>query len=123
MVRIFFRKVRVSAGTLPRVRKQVREILGSHDLMIVLGADPLRMSVFSEVDPLPDSLPIVQIGLVDHDLAKNYPAEIALKADVRETLRALIPALEVAGGHALAQRAKEVSRGLRQPTGRPGARL
>ncbi len=95
------------AGTLPRVQKQVREILGSHDLMIVLGADPLRMSVFSEVDPLPDSLPIVQIGLVDHDLAKNYPAEIALKADVRETLRALIPALEVAGGHALAQRAKE----------------
>ena len=74
--------------------------------MIVLGSDPLRMSVYSEVDPLPAGLPIVQIGLVDWDLAKNYPAEIALKADVRETLRALIPALKAAGGPALVTRAK-----------------
>jgi benzoylformate decarboxylase len=74
--------------------------------MIVLGSDPLRMSVYSEVDPLPAGLPIVQIGLVDWDLAKNYSAEIALKADVRETLRALIPALKDAGGSVLGSRAK-----------------
>jgi benzoylformate decarboxylase len=74
--------------------------------MIVLGSDPLRMSVYSEVDPLPTGLPIVQIGLVDWDLAKNYSAEIALKADVKETLRALIPALKTAGGAALDTRAK-----------------
>src|SRR6185295_10135462 len=67
---------------------------------------PLRMSVYSEVDPLPDGLSIVQVGLVDWDLAKNYGAEIALKADVKETLRALIPALKVAGGSALEIRAK-----------------
>jgi benzoylformate decarboxylase len=94
-------------GTLPRVQKQVREILAPHDLMIVLGSDPLRMSVYSEVDPLPEGLPIVQIGLVDHDLAKNYPAELALKADVKETLRSLIPVLAAAGGAPLAQRAGE----------------
>ena len=64
-------------------------MLSPYDLMIVLGADPLRMSVYSEVDPMPDGLSIVQIGLVDWDLAKNYGAEIALKADVKETLRAL----------------------------------
>jgi benzoylformate decarboxylase len=93
-------------GSLPRVQPQVREILAPHDLMIVLGSDPLRMSVYSEVDPLPAGLPMVQIGLVDWDLAKNYPAEIALKADVRETLRALIPALKAAGGSALESRAK-----------------
>jgi benzoylformate decarboxylase len=93
-------------GALPRVQPQVREILAPHDLMIVLGSDPLRMSVYSEVDPLPAGLPIVQVGLVDWDLAKNYPAEIALKADVRETLRALIPALKAAGGAALESRAK-----------------
>jgi benzoylformate decarboxylase len=75
--------------------------------MIVLGADPLRMSVYSEVDPLPDGLSIVQVGLVDRDLAKNYGAEIALKADVKETLRALIPALKAAGGAALEARAKQ----------------
>jgi benzoylformate decarboxylase len=93
-------------GSLPRVQPQVREILAPHDLMIVLGSDPLRMSVYSEVDPLPAGLPIVQIGLVDWDLAKNYSAEIALKADVRETLRSLIPALKDAGGAALESRAR-----------------
>jgi benzoylformate decarboxylase len=75
--------------------------------MIVLGADPLRMSVYSEVDPMPDGLSMLQIGLVDWDLAKNYGAEIALKADVKETLRALLPALKAAGGAALESRARQ----------------
>src|SRR6202051_2765269 len=94
-------------GALTRLQKQVRETLSPFDLMIVLGADPLRMSVYSEVDPLPEGLSMVQVGLVDWDLAKNYSAEIALKADVKETLRALIPALKSAGGAALEARAKQ----------------
>jgi benzoylformate decarboxylase len=49
----------------------------------------------------------VQVGLVDWDLAKNYGAEIALKADVKETVRALIPALKAAGGAALESRASK----------------
>jgi benzoylformate decarboxylase len=93
-------------GALTRLQKQVRETLAPYDLMIVLGADPLRMSVYSEVDPMPDSLAMVQVGLIDWDLAKNYGAEIALKADVKETLRALLPALKSAGGAALEARAK-----------------
>ena len=94
-------------GALSRSQPQVREVLSPYDLMIVLGADPLRMSVHSEVDPLPEGLPIVQIGLVEWDLAKNYGAEIALKADVRETLRVLVPALKSAGGAALEARARQ----------------
>ena len=94
-------------GALARVQKIARETLAPYDLMIVLGGDPLRMSVYSEVDPLPDGLGIVQVGLVDWDLAKNYSAEIALKADVRETLRALVPALKAKGGGALETRAKQ----------------
>jgi benzoylformate decarboxylase len=94
-------------GALSRLQKQVREVLSPHDLMIVLGADPLRMSVYSEVDPLPEGMPIVQVGLVDWDLAKNYGAEIALKADVKETLRVLVPALKAAGGAGLEARAKQ----------------
>ena len=94
-------------GALSRLQKQVREVLSPYDLMIVLGADPLRMSVYSEVDPMPDGMSMVQIGLVDWDLAKNYGAEIAIKADVKETLRALTPALKAAGGSALEQRAKQ----------------
>jgi benzoylformate decarboxylase len=58
-------------GALSRLQKQVREVLSPYDLMIGLGTDPLRMSVHSEVDPLPEKLAIVQIGLVDWDLAKT----------------------------------------------------
>jgi benzoylformate decarboxylase len=94
-------------GALTRSQTQVRETLSPYDLMIVLGADPLRMSVHSETEPLPQGMPIVQIGLVDWDIAKNFGAEIALKADVRETLRALIPALKAAGGAALEALAKQ----------------
>ena len=94
-------------GALSRVQTQVREVLSPYDLLIVLGADPLRMSVHSETEPLPDGLPLLQIGLVDWDLAKNFGAEIALKADVRETLRALVPALKAKGAAALEARAKK----------------
>jgi benzoylformate decarboxylase len=94
-------------GALSRSQKQVRELLAPYDLLVVLGADPLRMSVHSEVEPLPAGLPIVQVGLIDWDLAKNFGAEIALKADVRETLRALTPMLQESGGAALAARAKQ----------------
>jgi hypothetical protein len=48
------------------------------------------MSVYSAHEPLPRDIPIVQVGLVDNDLAKNFAAEIALKADVRETLCAFL---------------------------------
>jgi benzoylformate decarboxylase len=94
-------------GALSRLQKQVRELLSPHDLLIVLGADPLRMSVYSEVDPLPEGLSIAQVGLAEWDIAKNYAAEIALKADVKETLKALVPALKAAGGAALEARAKQ----------------
>ena len=94
-------------GALPRDQRQTSSILGVHDLLIVLGSDPVRMSVYSAHEPLPRGIPIIQIGLVDNDLAKNFPVEIALKADVRETLRVLVPAIESAGGAALAERASD----------------
>src|ERR1700692_4860388 len=94
-------------GALSRLQKQGREAVSPYELLYVVGVDPLRMSVYSEVDPLPDGMAIVQVGLVDWDLAKNYGAEIALKADVKETLRALVPALKAAGGAALETRARQ----------------
>lgn len=99
-------------GALARIQKLARDALQPYDLIIAVGGDPLRMSVYSEVDPLPDGMSIVQVGLVDHDLAKNYGVDIALKADVKETLRALILALKAAGGSALEKRAKQGLAGL-----------
>jgi benzoylformate decarboxylase len=81
-------------GALNRNQRQVREKLSAHDLLVCVGADVLRMSVWSTVDPLPEGMPVIQIGERDWELAKNYPAEIAIHANVKETLRALIPVLE-----------------------------
>ena len=92
-------------GSLPRDQKQVRATLAKHDLLIVLGADPVRMSVWSEVEPLPDGLPVIHIGLNDWDMGKNFAAETAVRADLRETLLALTPLLKKQGGERLAVKA------------------
>ncbi len=94
-------------GALSRDQKQVRDTLTPYDTMIVLGSDVLRMSVWSPTDPMPENLRIVQIGLVDWEIGKNYPAEMAVKADVRETIKALIPVLQRKGGRALTERAQQ----------------
>ena len=78
-------------GALTRNQPQVRDALHPYDLLVFLGADVLRMSVHNRVDPLPESAGLVQIGERDWELAKNYPAEIAIKANIKETLRALVP--------------------------------
>ena len=93
-------------GSLSRDQKQVRGVLAKHDLLVVLGADPLRMSVWSEVEPLPEGLAVLHLGLVDWDMGKNFAAEMAVRADVRETLLALTPVLEKLGGERLAARAQ-----------------
>jgi benzoylformate decarboxylase len=93
-------------GGLSRDQKQVRGLLSKFDLLIALGADPVRMSVWSEVEPLPEGMAVVHIGLIDWDMGKNFPAEIAVRADVRETLAALTPVLARQGGERLAAHAK-----------------
>jgi benzoylformate decarboxylase len=81
-------------GALTRDQKQVQATLSPYDLLICIGADVLQMSVWSEVEPLPNGMPIVQIGLRDWEMGKNYPAEIALRSDVGTTLRALVPIVQ-----------------------------
>lgn len=81
-------------GPISRSQPRVRAILEAHDLLILLGADQLRMAVHHATEPLPPGLAIVQISERDWELAKNYPTALALAADVRETLRALLPVLE-----------------------------
>ena len=80
-------------GSLGREQASVRTALAPYDLLICIGADVLCMSVWNATDPMPEGLPLVQIGLADWEMGKNYPAEIALRADVGETLRALLPVL------------------------------
>lgn len=89
---------RAFMGMLPRNQPKVREMLSAHDLLVSLGGDSLRMSVYNPTVPLPEGLPVVQITEADWDIGKNYPVEIALRANVRETLAVLVPCLRRLGG-------------------------
>jgi benzoylformate decarboxylase len=78
-------------GSLTRNQKQVRATLEPYDLLVCLGADLLRMSVYSPVEPLPEGLPVVHVSERGWELGKNYRTDVAIQANVRETLRALLP--------------------------------
>jgi benzoylformate decarboxylase len=93
-------------GALNRDQKRVRSILSEFDLMLCVGSDVLQMSVWSEVEPLPDTTKVAMIGLRDWEMGKNFAAEIALRANVKETLKALVPLLKKLGGTNLATKAK-----------------
>ncbi len=94
-------------GPLSRDQKTVRARLEPYDTAISLGSDFLRMSVYSEVEPLPPHMAVIQIGLNDWEMGKTYPAEIAIRSDVKETLRVLTPLVAELGGATLRQRAAE----------------
>ena len=100
-------------GALTRDQREVRDTLSACDLMFCIGSDVLRMSVYSDVDPMPDGLAVVQIGLRDREMGKNYAAEIALRADVKETLAALAPVVERKRGAEGARKAAAAVAALR----------
>jgi len=93
-------------GSLGRDQPRVRACLEPHDLMICLGADVLRMSVWHGVEPKPPNMKVIQIGQRDWEFGKNYPTEIAVRADVRHTLQALVPVLEARRSWQQADQAK-----------------
>ena len=84
---------RTFMGTLSRSQPKVREMLAQHDLLVSLGGDSLRMSVYNPVDALPQGMPVVQVSEVDWDIGKNFAAELALNTNVKATLTALLSRL------------------------------
>jgi benzoylformate decarboxylase len=94
-------------GAFTRQQPQVRKTLEQHDLLLVLGADLLRMSVYSPVEPLPPELKVIHISERAHELGKNYRTDVAVQADVKQTLRALLPLLKI-DRQAAAQRLAEL---------------
>jgi benzoylformate decarboxylase len=88
-------------GGLSRNQLQVHDLLKPHDLVISLGADIVRMSVYDPVHAMPTSTDVLHIGLNDWEMAKNEPAALAVRADLRQTLELLNPLLAEQGGDAL----------------------
>jgi len=73
-------------GFLPKNQKQVKNILEKYDLLICLGGDVLRMSVWDENESLPNGMSIIQIGIRDWEIGKNYATELAILGNVKSSL-------------------------------------
>ncbi len=73
-------------GFLPKNQKQVKNILKKYDLLICLGGDVLRMSVWDENESLPNGMSIIQIGIRDWEIGKNYATELAILGNVKSSL-------------------------------------
>jgi benzoylformate decarboxylase len=97
-------------GQLSRDQRRVRELLDPYDMLVCVGADVLQMSVHSDVEPLPPHLEVIQLGLRDWEMGKNYPAALAVRADVQESLKALMPVILELGGTARRERAGAAAR-------------
>jgi len=80
-------------GEITRNQYKVRETLAAYDLLICLGGDLLRMSPMAPVEPLPEGMPVGHISERDWELGKNFVTEMAIRANVGDTLRALLPIL------------------------------
>ena len=80
-------------GMLTRNQKLVNAALEPYDLVICLGADLLRMSVYSETEPLPGNCAVVHVSERTWELGKNYRTDLAIAANVKETLKSLLPLL------------------------------
>ncbi len=97
----------LNLGDIGRNQERVRAVLSEYDLLICLGGDLLRMSPYSPTEPLPETLPVLHISECDWELGKNYPTETAICANVKETLHALLPALDAAKTAEYARAASE----------------
>ncbi|MBS0559192.1 MAG: thiamine pyrophosphate-binding protein [Proteobacteria bacterium] len=93
------------AGPLTRLAAVVNEVVGAHDLVVSVGGDIFTLSVPGKVEPLPDGMKVVHLDTDPWELAKNYPADVAIQGDPKATLPDLTAALRAALGEAGAARA------------------
>jgi benzoylformate decarboxylase len=80
-------------GPLTRLAAAVHETLSAHDLVVSIGADVFTLSVPGKMEPLPIGMPVVHLDTDPWELAKNYPADVAILGEPKATLPDLTAAL------------------------------
>jgi benzoylformate decarboxylase len=80
-------------GTLGRVQRELREVLGKADVIFTVGAEVFTLAAAGQAEPLPPAAHLVQLNLDQWQLGKNYPARPALWGDAKTTLTALVKAV------------------------------
>ena len=112
--------------TIPHWSPQIRVRLAPYDALLVVGMDLLREYVYHAPEPaVPEHLRVVHIDADASQLGKNFPTEVGVWGDLRESLAELKTLLaarmsdeqnrqaaERCAGHAAAQQAERAK--LRQ---------
>jgi benzoylformate decarboxylase len=81
------------AGALFPNAKQTMAQLAGADLIVVIGANILTPLVHTGDRMLPRDARLVQIDIDEHELGKNYSAEVAIWSDPQAALQQLIESL------------------------------
>jgi benzoylformate decarboxylase len=81
------------AGAFPRLGQPIRNLLVKHDLIFSVGGDMFTLSLPSDVEPMPEGLPLIHLDLDPWEIGKNYPAKVAIQGDPKATLPDLAEAL------------------------------
>src|SRR6266498_524029 len=81
------------AGAFPRLGPPIRALLMKHDLLLSVGGDIFTLSLPSDVEPMPEGLPLIHMDLDPWEIGKNYPAKVAIQGDPKATLPDLPEAL------------------------------
>src|SRR5215510_12517879 len=81
------------AGAFPRLGPPIRALLMKHDLILSVGGDLFTLSLPSDVEPMPEGLPVIHLDLDPWEIGKNYPAKVAIQGDPKASLPDLAEAL------------------------------
>ncbi len=93
-------------GQLPAATKEVRDILGGYQTVLLVG-EKIDAFMYDSVSAIPAELQLIQIAPVTSQLGFDYPCDIVVVGDIRATLEALAAAL--GAGVAGASRAVDVA--------------
>jgi len=80
-------------GPFPRLGPPIRSLLMQHDLIFSVGGDLFTLSLPSDVEPMPEGMPVIQLDVDPWQIGKNYPAKVAILGDAKATLPDLAEAL------------------------------
>jgi benzoylformate decarboxylase len=80
-------------GPFPRLGPPIRALLMPHDLIFSVAGDLFTLSLPSDVEPMPEGLPVIQLDVDPWEIGKNYPAKVAIAGDPKATLPDLAEAL------------------------------
>jgi acetolactate synthase-1/2/3 large subunit/sulfoacetaldehyde acetyltransferase len=76
---------------------EARALLQGADLILAAGTRLAQFTTFYDHSIVPAKVPILQIEIDPKEIGRNYPVEVGLAGDARETLRALVAALRSSG--------------------------